>query len=86
MPAIVMDSNREEITDLSQKWQDKKRLGERIMKIGGSGFIISLLSPFDFDGPIVEIVTAVITAVGYGIKEFSEYKIDNIESRKAKGR
>ncbi len=76
---IVLDSNQEEIEQLARKWRHKKRLGERLLKIGGSGFLISMLSPFDFEGPVAEIVTAAITAVGYGLKETAEYHLDNIE-------
>ena len=84
--AVVLDSNKEEINKLSQKWQDKKRLGERLMKIGGSGFVVTLLSPFDFEGPVAEIATAVIAGVGYGMKEIAEYKLEGLEQKTSKTR
>ena len=76
---IVLDSNKEEVEALTRKWRHKKNLGERLMKIGGSGFVITMLSPFDFEGPLAEIVTAAITAVGFGMKETAEYHLENLK-------
>ena len=76
---IIIDSTPEEIEKLTKKWKKTKRLGERLLKIGRNGFIVTLLSPFDFEGPVAEIVTATVAAVGYGMKEAAEYQLENIE-------
>ena len=80
--AIVLESNPQEIEELARKWRKRKRLGERLVKLGGSGLFVSLLSPFDFEGPVAEIVTAAIAAVGYGIKEAAEYNLENLEEER----
>lgn len=76
---IVLESSKEEISELTKKWQRRKRLGERLLKLGRNGFIVTVLSPFDFEGPVAEILTATIATVGYGLKEVSEYNLDNIQ-------
>ena len=77
---VVIDSNKEDIDELKKKWERKKRLGQRLYKIGSSGFVITLLSPFDFEGPAAEIISASIAVAGYGLKETAEHKIENIEA------
>lgn len=77
---VVIDSSKQEIDDLKKKWERKKRLGDRLLKVGGSGFVVTLLSPFDFEGPVAEIISATIAVAGYSLKQTAEYKIDNIEA------
>lgn len=76
---IVLESSKEEIEQLTKKWKKRKNLGERLLKLGRNGFIVTVLSPFDFEGPVAEILTATIATVGYGLKELSEYNLDNIQ-------
>ena len=38
--------------------------GNGITKVGSKALIISLFSPFDFEGPVIEIVSAVTTGIG----------------------
>ena len=80
-PNAVQVSNKEENNPIKQKWQKLKRLGERLLKIGGSGFIVTLLSPFDFEGPVAEIITAILATIGFILKEVAEYKLESIEGR-----
>ena len=76
---IVLESSKEEIEQLTKKWKKRKNLGERLLKLGRNGFIVTVLSPFDFEGPVAEILTATIATIGYGLKELSEYNLDNIQ-------
>lgn len=80
--AIVLESTPEEIEILTRKWKKRKNLGERLLKLGRNGFIITILSPFDFEGPVAEILTATVAAVGYGMKEAAEYNLENLEEEK----
>lgn len=80
--AIVLESTPEEIEILTRKWKKRKNLGERLLKLGRNGFIITILSPFDFEGPVAEILTATVAAAGYGIKETAEYNLENLEEEK----
>lgn len=76
---VVISSNKEEIDELKKKWERKKRLGQRLFKIGSSGFVVTILSPFDFEGPVAEIISASIAFAGFGLKQTAEYKIENLE-------
>ena len=81
---IVLESSNEEIEKLSrkwEKWENRKKLGERLLKIGSSGFIVTLLSPFDFEGPLAEIATAVLAGTGFALKEFSEFMMDTTKEK-----
>ena len=80
---IVLESSKEEIEQLTKKWKKRKNLGERLLKLGRNGFIVTVLSPFDFEGPVAEILTATIATVGYGLKELSEYNLDNIQEEES---
>ncbi len=80
--AIVLESSPQEIEELTKKWKKRKKLGERLLKLGRNGFIITVLSPFDFEGPVAEILTATVAAVGYGIKETAEYNLENLEEER----
>ncbi len=80
--AIVLESTPEEIEMLTKKWKKRKKLGERLLKLGRNGFIVTILSPFDFEGPVAEILTATVAAVGYGMKEAAEYNLENLEEEK----
>ena len=79
--SAVIDSNPEEIAKLTKKWQKMQKTGERLYKFGTSGFVITLLSPFDFEGPVAEIVAAVVAAVGFGMKTIAKNKLANADER-----
>ena len=46
-----------------KKWKTMKNVGEGILAFGSAGFVGSVLSPFDFEGPIAEIITAIIAVI-----------------------
>ncbi len=77
---VVIDSNAEEIAQLTEKWKKVEKTDQKLSKIGNSGFIITLLSPFDFEGPIAELITAVIAAVGFIMKTTARAKLDDLSN------
>ena len=79
MGAIVIDSTKEKNEELKKKWSKVNKVSETLTSISSSGFIISLLSPFDFEGPVIEIVTAAVAAVGFILKKVSESKLNKLE-------
>ena len=79
MGAIVIDSTKEKNEELKKKWSKVNKISETLISISSSGFIISLLSPFDFEGPVIEIVTAAVAAVGFILKKVSESKLEDNE-------
>ena len=82
-PAIVLDSNQQEITKLTKKWKTVKNIGDGILGFGTAGFVGSVLSPFDFEGPVVEIVTGVLAVGGFILKKVGEGHLEDIEGTTA---
>ena len=80
MGAIVIDSTIEKNEELKKKWSKVNEVSKTLTSISSSGFIVSLLSPFDFEGPVIEIVTAAVAAVGFILKKVSESKLDKLEN------
>ena len=80
--AIVLESNQEEIDKLTKKWEKVRDVGDRAFKISSSGFIITVLSPFDFEGPVAEIITAVAAVGGFVTKKIAESKLEELKGEK----
>jgi len=77
--AIVIDSDKEKVEMLKKRWSNVNKVSSTMTSLASSGFVISLLSPFEFDGPVVEIVTAVVAAVGFVMKKVSEVKLNKLD-------
>jgi len=80
---IIVDIDREKIEKLKKKWSKVKKRGEVLEKMSTSGFVISLLSPFDFEGPLIEIATAVIAVVGFFMKRKAIIELDKINGTRS---
>lgn len=73
--------DQKKIEKLKKKWTTINNVSTAVSSIAGSGFIVSLLSPFDFDGPIIEIVTAVTALVGFLGKMISKYILEQLKDK-----
>ena len=69
--AIVVTEKKENVKTMKEKAQTSKTVfeciyeaGDGITKVASKALIISLFSPFDFEGPVIEIVSAVATGIG----------------------
>ncbi len=62
-----------------KKWKRIRNIGDGILKFGGAGFIGSVLSPFDFEGPIIELVTGIVAIIGFILKKTGESHLEDIE-------
>ena len=71
--------NKQEI----KKWRNYRNIGDGILKFGSVGFIGSVLSPFDFEGPIIELITAIVAIVGFILKKTGESHLEDIEGTSA---
>ena len=81
---IVIDSSKKKNEELMRKWKGIHKTSSDVASLASTGFVASLLSPFDFDGPEVEIVTAVIAAVAFAIKKVAEFKLDKFSDESIK--
>ncbi len=68
---LVVTEKKETVKTMKEKAQTSKTVfeciyeaGDGITKFGSKALIISLLSPFDFEGPVIEIICAVATGIG----------------------
>ena len=69
--AIVVTEKKENVKTMKEKAQTSKTVfeciyeaGDGITKVASKALIISLLSQFDFEGQVIEIVSAVATGIG----------------------
>ena len=69
--------NKIEIEIYTEKWKKVEKRGKLLFEIGMSGVIITVLSPFDFEGPIAEILTAIIAVIGFTMKTTAKNKLSN---------
>ena len=70
--------NSQEYEYLLRKYKDMKLVGDILLGIGGTGFIGSVLSPFDFEGPIIEILTGMIAIIGIVLKKVGESRLADL--------
>ena len=78
---IIIDLDKEKIDKLKKRWEKVQKRGEVLEKLSTSGFIISVLSPFDFEGPFIEMLTAIIAVVGFFMKRKGRIELDKIYGR-----
>lgn len=78
---VMIDSSKEKSDKLRKKWGAINDVSNGLINISTSGFVVSLLSPFDFEGPVVEIVTAVLAGGGFVMKKVSESKLNKLNNR-----
>lgn len=70
-----MNNSNKEIE--TQKYKKMEKRGKLLFEIGMSGVIVTVLSPFDFEGPIAEILTAIIAIIGFVMKTIAKNKLSN---------
>ena len=75
--AIIIDSNKEELAKLTKKWKKIQRTGKTLYRLGTSGFVLTLLSPFDIEGPVAEVVASVVAVVGFSMKTIAKNKLED---------
>ena len=81
--AVVIDSSKEKNEQLKKKWTKINKSSSEVSKLASSGFIVSILSPFEFDGPIIEIVTSVVAVVAFITKKVSEHKLNKLSDEQS---
>ena len=73
----------QEIVRKIRKYKDMKLAGDILLGIGGTGFIGSVLSPFDFEGPIIEILTGILALIGLILKKVGENNLEDLQGTDA---
>lgn len=78
---IVIDSTPEKTEQLKKRWSNVKNLSNVGSGIFATGFIGSVLSPFDIEGPTVEIITAAGTLTCYVLGKIAENKLKELDEQ-----
>lgn len=89
---IAVNEKRSDVEKMKEKLAKKEKtcrtinkVGTVLTTIGSPALVTSLISPFDFDGPIIEIISGIILVVGTLMKKFSGDELKEIEAIKSKG-
>ena len=61
------------------------KVGTVLTTIGSPVLVGSLISPFDFEGPVVEIISGIVLVAGTLMKKFSGDELEEIEAIKSSG-
>ena len=78
---VVIESSKEKNEKLKKRWTTVNEISNSLTGISTSGFIVSLLSPFDFEGPVIEIITAALAGIGFVMKKVSESKLKKLDNK-----
>lgn len=89
---VIVTENRSDVEKMKEALQKKEKTCRTINKVGtalttiGSPVLIgSLVSPFDIEGPFVEIISGIVLVVGTLMKKFSADELEEIEAIKNNG-
>lgn len=89
---LMVSENRSDVEKMKEELQKKEKTCRTINKVGtvlttiGSPVLVgSLVSPFDIEGPLVEIISGIVLVIGTLMKKFSADELEEIESIKNNG-
>ena len=84
---IIIEEDKKTINEMEKKLASQKTLYEFLNGVGifltasnAPAFILSMLSPFDFEGPMLEMLTGMIMTTGIVLKTISKNKLKEIEA------
>ncbi len=77
--------NSDEYTRVLRKYKNMKLVGDILLGIGGTGCVGCVLSPFDFEGPIIEILTGIIAIIGIILKKAGENNLADLHGVETSG-
>ncbi len=77
----IDNMTKDELVELKEKIVKVNKSGKILSSISTVTFVGTLLSPFDFEGPIAEIASAILVATGSITVVITKNKINNIELR-----
>ena len=77
---IIIDTDKEKIDVLRKKWKNINKISSKMLDASTVSFWITLLSPFDFDGPLIELISGVISIVSLYLVKISDKNLKEIEN------
>ena len=89
---LMVSENRSDVEKMKEALQKKEKTCRTINKVGtvlttiGSPVLVgSLVSPFEVEGPLVEIISGIVLVIGTLMKKFSADELEEIEAIKNNG-
>lgn len=76
---------KEELIKKEKTFTTMNKVGNLLTQIGSPVFVGSLVSPFDIEGPTIEIISAVVLVVGTLMKKISLDELEKLEAIKNNG-
>lgn len=81
----TVEKMREELIKKEKTFKTINKIGNILTIIGSPVLVGSLVSPFDIEGPLIEIISAVVLVVGTLMKKVSADELEEIEAIKTNG-
>ena len=89
---MAVSESRSDVEKMKEKLARKEKtcrtinkVGTVLTTIGSPALVASLISPFDFEGPVVEIISGIVLVAGTLMKKFSGDELEEIEAIKTQG-
>lgn len=80
-----VEKMKEELAKKEKNFQTMQNVGNVLTQIGSPVLVGSLVSPFDIEGPTVEIISAVVLIVGTIMKKIAGDELEKLEVIKSNG-
>ena len=80
-----VDKMKEELKKKEKTFTTVNKVGNLLTKIGSPVFVGSLVSPFDIDGPTIEIISGIVLVIGTLMKKISADELEKLEAIKNNG-
>ena len=77
-----VEKMKEELAKKEKNFQTMQKIGNVLTQIGSPVLVGSLVSPFDIEGPTVEIISGVVLVVGTIMKKVSKDELEKLEVTK----
>ena len=89
---IYFYESREDVNKMKEELQKKEKtfttmnkVGNLLTQIGSPVLVGSLVSPFDIEGPVIEIISGIVLIVGTIMKKISLDELEKLEAVKSNG-
>ena len=76
---------KEELIKKEKTFTTMNKVGNLLTQIGSPVLVGSLVSPFDIEGPVVEIISGIVLVVGTLMKKISLDELEKLEAIKNNG-
>lgn len=76
---------KEELIKKEKTFKTLNKVGSVLTQLGSPVFVGSLVSPFDIEGPTIEIISGIVLIIGTLMKKISLDELEKLEAIKNNG-